>query len=383
MLKRIRQHLGLKIFISYLIIILVGIVVLAASTEFAIPSAFDRHMVAMIPMMGDSSMGMGMMETSVDLEVDLFASFRNAVNEALTWAALAAFLAAVAVSLFISRQVVTPVQEMMIASQHIAGGHYQERVHVPGDPDKADELAQLALSFNRMAEKLDQTENMRRQLIGDISHELRTPLTTIKGTMEGLIDGVLPAIPETYQDIHRETRRLEKLVADLQELSRVEAGSYPLARLPVEILPLIESVARRLRPQFEGKGVSLEIISPDELPKVQADPDRISQVLINLIGNALQYTPENGQVSVIVSQVGNEIHTSVTDSGIGIPVEHLAHIFTRFYRVDKSRSRAGGGSGIGLTIAKHLVEAHGGKIWAESKGTGNGSTFTFSLPIVS
>lgn len=383
MLKRIRQHLGLKIFISYLIIILVGIVVLAASTEFAIPSAFDRHMVAMIPMMGDSSMGMGMMETSVDLEVDLFASFRNAVNEALTWAALAAFLAAVAVSLFISRQVVTPVQEMMIASQHIAGGHYQERVHVPGDPDKADELAQLALSFNRMAEKLDQTENMRRQLIGDISHELRTPLTTIKGTMEGLIDGVLPAIPETYQDIHRETRRLEKLVADLQELSRVEAGSYPLARLPVEILPLIESVARRLRPQFEGKGVSLEIISPDELPKVQADPDRISQVLINLIGNALQYTPENGQVSVIVSQVGNEIHTSVTDSGIGIPVEHLAHIFIRFYRVDKSRSRAGGGSGIGLTIAKHLVEAHGGKIWAESKGTGNGSTFTFSLPIVS
>lgn len=381
MLNRIRQHLGWKIFVSYLIIILVGIIVLATSTEFAIPSAFDRHMSAMMPMMGDGNMGMSMMETSVDLEVNLFSSFRNAVNEALTWAALAAFVAAVAVSLFISRQVVIPVQEMMIASQYIANGHYEERVRVPGDPDIADELAQLALSFNRMAEKLDQTEIMRRQLIGDVSHELRTPLTTIKGSMEGLIDGVLEPTPETFLQIQRETERLQRLVTDLQELSRVEAGAVPLDLMPVDLAKLVKTVCHHMQSQFDDKGVNLQIETDQEMSYILVDEDRISQVLINLVGNALQYTPTNGDVSVVVNQVGNEILTSVKDTGIGIPFEHLANIFTRFYRVEKSRSRAGGGSGIGLTIAKHLVEAHGGRIWAKSEGTGKGSTIRFSLPI--
>ena len=398
MLSRIRSYLGWKIFLSYLVIILVGGIVLAASAEFAIPSAFDRHMVSMMPMMSDSSMGMGMMDASVDLESDLFDNFRNAVNEALARGTLAAMIAAVIVSLLISRQVVTPVREMMHASQHIAAGHYDERVDVSGDLDHPDELAQLALSFNRMADKLTQTENLRRQLIGDISHELRTPLTTIQGSMEGLMDGVLPAVPKTYQDIYKEAQRLEYLVDDLQELSRVEAGSYPLERVPMEIAHLIESVARRLRPQFDEKGVALELDLPGDLPKVQADPDRISQVLINLIGNALQYTPVGGVVSVgctvsrkqfpvISTQVPSKRNTdrwlliTLEDSGIGIPAEHLPHIFDRFYRVDKSRSRAGGGSGIGLTIAKHLVEAHGGQIWAESEGKGKGSTFIFALPV--
>ena len=382
MLKRIRQHLGWKIFISYLVIILVGIIVLATSTEFAIPSAFDRHMSAMMPMMDDSNMGMGMMGTSVDLEVDLFSSFRNAVNEALTQAALAAFVAAVAVSLFISRQVVTPVREMMVASQHIANGHYDERVRVSGDPNQADELAQLALSFNRMAEKLDQTENMRRQLIGDVSHELRTPLTTIKGSMEGLIDGVLEPTPEIFLQIQREAERLQRLVTDLQELSRVEARAVPLEVQPVDYGKLVETVCKHMQNQFEDKGVNWHTEIAPALPYILVDEDRISQVIINLVGNALQYTPENGLVSVTVSQVGGEIHTRVRDTGIGIPVEHLPHIFTRFYRIDKSRSRAGGGSGIGLTIAKHLVEAHGGRIWAESEGAGKGSTFIFTLPHV-
>ena len=382
MLKRIRQHLGWKIFISYLVIILVGIIVLATSTEFAIPSAFDRHMSAMMPMMDDSNMGMGMMETSVDLEDDLFSNFRNAVNEALTRAALAAFVAAVAVSLFISQQVVTPVREMMVASQYVANGHYEERVRVPGDPSQADELAQLALSFNRMAEKLDQTENMRRQLIGDVSHELRTPLTTIKGSMEGLIDGVLEPTAEIFQQIQREAERLQRLVTDLQELSRVEARAVPLEVQPVDYGKLVETVCKHMQNQFEDKGVNWHTEIAPALPYILVDEDRISQVLINLVGNALQYTPENGLVSVTVSQVGEEIHTRVRDTGIGIPVEHLPHVFTRFYRIDKSRSRAGGGSGIGLTIAKHLVEAHGGRIWAESEGAGKGSTFIFTLPHV-
>jgi len=222
---------------------------------------------------------------------------------------------------------------------------------------------------------------MRRELIGDVAHELRTPLTAIKGSMEGLIDGVLPSEVETYQLIYAEADRLERLVNDLQELSRVEAGAYELIRKPISVSSLVESAAARLSRQFEDKGVTLESKVPANLPPALADEDRIGQVLLNLVGNALQYTPPGGHVRIAASRRGHEVHVSITDTGIGISPEHLPHLFTRFYRVDKSRSRAGGGSGIGLTIARHLVEAHGGRIWVESPGAGRGSSFTFTLPL--
>jgi histidine kinase len=233
-----------------------------------------------------------------------------------------------------------------------------------------------------MAEKLEQVEAMRRQLIGDVSHELRTPLTAIKGSMEGLMDGVLPATSETYQQIHQEADRLARLVDDLQELSRVEAGAYPLDIRSVAVSMLIQTTVKRFAAQTQSKEIELRSDLPAGLPSVLADQDRLAQVLTNLVGNAVQYTPKGGQVTIQVNRHGDEIHISVIDTGIGIPAEHIPHLFTRFYRVDKSRSRqAGGGSGIGLTIARHLVEAHGGRIWAESAGEGQGSTFTFALPI--
>ncbi len=378
MISFFRRHLGAKIFLSYLVVILVGVVVLASAAELVIPSAFDRHMATMSRMM-ETMMGRPQMR----LEADLFRSFRTAVTEALTLATVAAFFAALLVNLFVSRQVVAPVQAMMSASRRIAEGHYDERVHVSGDlsKDELDELAQLALSFNQMADKLQHIEAMRRQLIGDVAHELRTPLTAIKGSMEGLIDGVLPANEETFSGIYREADRLQRLVNDLQELSRVEAGAYVLNPQPVTISSLIETTVSRLRRQFADKGVALKTDISPELPMVMADVDRIDQVLLNLIGNALQYTPSGGKVAISALRQKNEIHISVSDTGIGIPPDHLPHLFTRFYRVDKSRSRAVGGSGIGLTIAKHLVEAHGGRIWAHSQGAGKGSTFTFTLPI--
>ncbi|HEX7620482.1 MAG TPA: ATP-binding protein, partial [Anaerolineales bacterium] len=246
----------------------------------------------------------------------------------------------------------------------------------------SDELGQLANSFNQMAEKLEQVEAMRRQLIGDVSHELRTPLTAIKGSMEGLMDGVLPGTVGTYQQIHQEAGRLARLVDDLQELSRVEAGAYPLDVRPVALSTLAQSTLKRFAAQALAKRVELRSDLPADLPIVLADQDRITQVLTNLVGNALQYTPEGGQVTIQSRRRQDEIHISVVDTGIGIPAEHLPHLFTRFYRVDKSRSRqAGGGSGIGLTIARHLVEAHGGRIWAESGGEGQGSTFSFTLKV--
>lgn len=378
MLAYIRRHLSLKLFLSYLFVILVGVVVLASSSDLIVPTAFRRHLGDMGAMM---SQGMG--SSPERLDQSLFDNFRAAVTEALSVAVLAATLMAVIASVFISRQVVAPVQDMMAASQRIADGHYGERVHVPGDVAKQemDELGQLALRFNQMAARLERTETMRRQLIGDVTHELRTPLTAIKGSMEGLMDGVLPANEATYLEIYREADRLQRLVNDLQELSRVEAGAYELQRQTTTVKNLVDAAVARLQRQFEEKGVSFSTQISQELPLIWVDPDRIGQVLLNLMGNALQFTPTGGEVVIKANSDQNEVRVAISDNGIGIPPEELARLFTRFYRVDKSRARSIGGSGIGLTIAKHLVEAHGGRIWAESPGIGKGSTFVFTIPL--
>lgn len=194
------------------------------------------------------------------------------------------------------------------------------------------------------------------------------------------MDGVLPANNETFSEIHAEANRLNRLVADLQELSRVEARAYALDLKPLDVSLMAKTVAKRLTPQFESKHIFLSVDFDPGLPRVLADEDRTVQILTNLTGNALQYTPEHGRVTISARQVDSEVQVSVHDTGVGIPAEHLQHVFDRFYRVDKSRSRtAGGGSGIGLTIARALVEAQGGKLQVESMGNDRGSTFTFTL----
>jgi len=372
-----RRHLGAKLLLSYLAIIVVGVAVLIIASQFILPTSFNRHMSGMMR----NGMGMGMGNQGFgnpDSMSQLYVDFRASFNEALMYAALAAMLVAIALSLYFSRSVIAPVHAMSQATQRIADGRYDERVRVNG----SDELAQLALYFNQMAEKLNQVESMRRHLIGDISHELRTPLTAIKGSMEGLMDGVLPATNETYQQIHAEADRLNRLVDDLQELSRVEARAYQLDIRSLDVSTLVQTVNKRLAPHSKSKRISLDLELAPDLPHILADEDRAVQVLTNLTGNALQYTPEGGRITISAKRIGDEIQIAVGDTGIGIPPEHLSHIFDRFYRVDKSRSRqAGGGSGIGLTIARALVEAQGGHLWVESAGDGKGSTFTFTLPI--
>jgi histidine kinase len=364
--------------LSYLVVILVLIVVLVSAAIFVAPGAFDRHLTAMEQMADNLSEG----SSTADLEADLLANFRVAITESLGWATFAAFIASISLSIFVSRRIVAPIQRMMQASRRIADGHYDKRVDLPGGNmgDGSDELGQLALSFNQMADKLEHTEEMRLQLIGDVAHELRTPLTTIQGSMEGLLDGVLPAHAETYQQILNESTRLQKLVRDLQELSRVESDTFVMDLEPLIVRALVDTACRRLSQQFQEKQVSLSNEVSEEIPHVLADADRIGQVLLNLLGNALQYTPSGGWVR-ITSAVGiDDVSITIQDSGIGISAEHIPHIFVRFYRVDKSRSRVGGGSGIGLTIAKHIIEASGGSIHARSSGEGQGSRFTFSLP---
>lgn len=362
----VRRRLAVKLFLSYLVIILVGVVVLAVTAELHAPAALNRHADHMRAMMGQD---MGMM-------ADLQRSFGAAVTEVLLVAAAAALVAALIVSSFTARRIVQPIQAMTRSSRRIAAGDYGERVEAPGQ----DELADLAGSFNRMAAALVETEQRRLELIGNVAHELRTPLSSIRSLMEGLVDGVLPAEAETFLDVQREVSRLQRLVQDLEELSRAEAGQLALEMQPVSLPDLLATAVTRLQSQFDDKEVNLTLDIVPDLPDIQADPTRLVQVLLNLLGNALQYTPAGGQVTVCAWQRGQELLVSVTDTGIGIAIEHLPHIFERFYRVDKSRSRAGGGSGIGLTIAKRLVEMHGGRIWASSEGPDRGSAFTFSLP---
>ena len=370
---RIRGGLRGKIFLAHLLVIAVGMLTLFVATLSIAPTLFDRLMGGM--MGPDASAAGGMMTGMADTTTQ---AFRAAMLQALLLSAGAATLAAVVVSLFVSTRIVTPIQRLLAASGRIAGGHYAERVPAA----EPDELGALATQFNTMAAALEAAERRRVALIGDVAHELRTPLATIEGYTEGLLDGVVAPDAETWALLHDEAGRLRRLVQELQELSRAEARQLPLQLRPCPPAELVEQAIRRIAPQFAEKGVTLTTDVPADLPAVRADADRIIQVLINLLGNALRSTPPGGTVQVRAKQQQQDTVTfHVADSGIGIAPEHLPHLFERFYRVDKARSRALGGSGIGLTISRAIVEAHDGQIWATSSGLGQGATFSFTLPI--
>ena len=383
-MRTIRSRLGFRLFASYFLVIVIGMGAIWIATRFTSPRAYQRHLFSMEermgfgngmgPMMGE---GQGRGQQEGGMITDFYTSYAASFNESLILAVIAASAVALVASFLFSRSIVSPVRLMTNASQRISEGHYDERVAVQGE----DELSRLAKSFNQMAEQLEQVEDMRRRLIGDVAHELRTPLTWIRGSAEGLIDGVLPASTETFQQIHTEAERLSRLVEDLQELSRVESRATQLDIHEVDPSRLIQTVTKRMQFQFDEKRVKLTSSLPRDPIQLLADEDRVLQILTNILGNALQYTPENGSVEIAIEGEKDVARITIRDSGIGVPPEHLSHIFDRFYRVDKSRSRMGGGSGIGLTIAKHLIEAHGGRIWAESEGENKGSAFMFTLPV--
>jgi signal transduction histidine kinase len=362
--------LRVKLLLAHLLVIGIGVGTLFAVTLALAPTLFDRTMGAMM----GPGMGQGMMP---GLEQTITQAFQAAMLEALLISGAAGVLAAVAVSLFVSGRILTPLTRLLAASRRIAAGHYAERVPV----QTADELGALATQFNTMAGELEVTERRRVALIGDVAHELRTPLATIEGYTEGLLDGVVAPGAETWALLHDEAARLRRLVQDLQDLSRAEAHQLALHPRPVDPAIVATQAVARLAAQFTDQGVLLTNAVPPGLPAVQADPDRVLQVLINLLGNALRYTPAGGQVRLSAAPQGAAVVFAVADTGSGIAPDHLPHLFERFYRVDKARSRALGGSGIGLTIAQAIVEAHGGQIAAASPGLGQGATFSFTLPI--
>ncbi len=371
------MRLRTKILLSYLAVAVISLVVIFASTSFVAPRNF-AHRMEMMMHEAEHSQGRGMMGNGSNAPTDeeINQRFQDALHESLLWASAAAIVASLVMSAFVTWRITRPINAMVGASQRIANGHYTERL-----PKHArDEIGDLITSFNQMAESLQQTEAMRQQLIADITHELKTPLTTIMGMMEGLEDGVMAANPATYHLVHQEAERLRRLVQDLQELSRIEGGQIALNLADHAPAELVKFATDRLAPQFADKNITLSVNLPPTLPCVRTDHERTGQVLINLLGNALQYTPAGGHVAVTAQAHDHQVRFAVQDSGIGLTEADLSKIFQRFYRVDKSRSRASGGSGIGLTIARHWIESQGGTIWAESAGPNLGSTFYFTLP---
>jgi signal transduction histidine kinase len=353
---------------------LVGLLIVSSAVSSIAPAIFQN---SMDQMMGSGmGSGMGVMMTTSELDT----AFRQALMPTLALATALALLITLIVSFFVARQIAHPVQTMVQATQRIAAGHYAERVKA-APANEGDEFGQLASSLNHMASALERAERHRLEIVGDVAHELRTPLATLEGYLEGLLDGVVESNERTWAKLHDEAGRLRRLVDDLQELSRAEARQIPLSLQAVAPATIAAIAVERLAPQFEEKGVALESSVPGNLPFVLADQDRAVQVLTNLLSNALRYTPPTGQVALTVERVGDGVAFGVRDSGLGIAPEHLPLLFERFYRVDKSRTRALGGSGIGLTIAKALTEAMGGQITAESSGLSQGSVFTFTLPL--
>jgi signal transduction histidine kinase len=302
--------------------------------------------------------------------------FLAGINRALLLAAVVAGLAAVVLTVGLSRRILRPVETLTAAARRMEKGDLSQRVEVHSN----DEIGDLARAFNAMADGLARLEELRRNMVTDVAHELRTPLSNIRGYLEALRDSVVQPKQEIIESLHEEAMLLNRLVDDLQELSLAEAGQLRLVRQPVAPADVVHRATEAAGAQAAAKGVTLQTDLPQDLPLVNIDPQRIGQVLGNLLSNALTHTPPGGEIVVVARPGESEVEISVSDTGEGIPPERLPYIFERFYRADKSRSRATGGTGLGLSIAKQLVEAHGGRISVASQ-VGQGTTFTFTLPV--
>jgi signal transduction histidine kinase len=301
--------------------------------------------------------------------------FLDRLIVAFTIAGGAALAVALVLGALLVQGITRPLAQLTAASRAVASGALETRVAVRS----RDEVGQLATAFNQMAADLDRAEEARRQQAADIAHELRTPLTVIQGQMEALADGIFPADAEHLGLVLAQTHLLARLVEDLRTLSLADAGQLTLSPTPVDIGEWVAGVASGFRAVASEQGISLHLETKDDLPLLEIDPGRMSQVLGNMLDNALRHTPTGGQVAICAARRGSDVVITVTDTGPGVMPEHLSHLFERFWRGDPSRSRRTGGSGLGLAIAQRIVEAHGGRIWAEN-GPDSGLQIGFSLP---
>lgn len=299
----------------------------------------------------------------------------NSINQSLVWGGVIALAGALVITLFLSRKISAPIHALSVATTRLGEGDFAQRVNFEG----RDEVGKLVKNFNSMANEIMQAEERRRNLVADVAHELGTPVSDIRSYLEAIHDGLMEPTQANLDSLYEDILLLSRLINDLQLLAQADAGELNLVPQPENIARIITSAVASAQPRVDGKGISLKLDVPDQLPSTEIDSQRISQILNNLLDNAIRHTSQEGVITVTVRERKSNIEIIVSDNGEGIPSEDLPRIFERFHRVDKSRAKATGGSGLGLTITKRLVEAHGGKIEVQSE-LGKGTRFTFTIP---
>ncbi|OGN94644.1 MAG: hypothetical protein A2Z75_09030 [Chloroflexi bacterium RBG_13_50_10] len=305
-----------------------------------------------------------------------FLRLSTSINRSLLLGGSVAIAIALVLTFVLSRRITSPIDGLARAARRLGRGDLSQRVQLQG----GGEVVALAQAFNSMASDLENAERLRRNMVADVAHELRTPLSNVQGYLEAIRDGVIEPDAAAIRSLDEETALLSRLVNELQELSLAEAGELKLVYQAEDIANLVKQAVTPWQPQVAAKGLTLSVDLAGNLPLVNIDWQRVNQVLHNLLENAVAHTQNGGTINVSAIRQGDWVEVGVSDTGEGIPAEDLPHIFERFYRVDKSRARATGGSGLGLTIARRLVEAHGGTITVQSK-LGKGSRFSFTLPV--
>lgn len=363
-MKGMFRSLWVRLMVSHLLVVAAAVAVLVLAGRRLGSTYVHDHLIG------------GMMSNTNDVGAHALDDLERGVNagftRALLWATLWGSLTAVTVAGFASVRVLRPLDGIRNVTRHLATGSYRERVPLPSER----ELAALAEDVNVLAAALEQTEQRRLRLISEVTHELRTPLATLKGYMEGLLDGVFQPDEETLTAATAEAGRLERLTSDLASVSQVEEGRVDLRLEEIDLGTVAADVAARLRPQFEDQQVDLVVI-PGPPTRVLADRDRITQIFTNLIGNALTHTPPGGRVEIRPTNDGHQSRVAVTDTGRGLTNEQRGLVFERFFRADRSMA---GGTGVGLTIARGLARLHGGEITASSPGLDHGATFELTMP---
>jgi signal transduction histidine kinase len=365
-----KPSLSTRLFFSHMIVMVVGLSSFIILAKVSSPRMFVLRL--------EQLENQGFI-TVRSAKTYLVKGFETAWNSSAIWAVIFGASAAGGLSLLAAKRIMKPLDHLKSVTQTLARGDLQARM----PPSEIPELDQLGQCFNRMANSLANVEQQRRDLMSDLTHELRSPLTVVRGYLEELAEERIEGSPELYYRLVQETRRLERLTFDLQELSKAEAGYLSINLQEFALYPLLDGLQRRFADQLLEDGPRIVLAAPPDLPRVYADPDRTEQVLVNLMSNALRYT-ETGTITIEAqpdSSARDVVWVSIQDTGIGISPEDLPHVFERFWRADKSRSRYSGGTGIGLAIARQLVELQGGEIHVTSE-LGQGSDFRFSLRTV-
>jgi signal transduction histidine kinase len=360
-----RLSLSRRLFTAQALVVLTGGITLALVTAVVGPTIFHDHL----------RRASGHVDPEAAGHVEQ--AYASATTVSLAISLLAALAAALAVSAYIARRVSRPISELASAATEVAEGRYDARVPAPGMGREFDTVAD---AFNAMAGRLSDVETTRRRLLSDLSHELRTPLATMEAYVDAAEDAVIAVDESTWTVLRTQVARMRRLSDDIAAVSRAEEHQLDLHPHRVSPEDLVRVAVAAAQTQYDAKGVDLGSRTQTRVGDVEADAERIGQVLGNLLDNALRHTPAGGSVTIALDEYGDKVRFAVTDTGEGIPTEHLPHIFERFYRVSTARDRAHGGSGIGLAIVRAIVTEHGGTVEARSDGPGTGTCITVELP---